>query len=92
MKLTATFSILCILSLFIFVQASVAASATHNGNLHRVGIATSQSSMDTSKDTLTKTNVRMDKRLSCVLSNKDKTSARIKSTSDGNHIADQQVC
>ena len=91
MKSTNTFSIICALSVLIFAHTSAVASTTHNSDLHRVGIATSQNTMDT-QNMLSNASVRMDKRLSCMLSNNDKANDRIKSASNGDQFAEQQVC
>lgn len=91
MKLTKIISIILILSLLMCGSTWAAASATMGSKWYRIGIATSQSTLDTSKSALKHVNDRLKARV-CTLSPRDNINSRIQSTSNSNPFVKQQVC
>ena len=91
MKLTKIVSIILILSLLIFGSTWTIASSTIESKWSRIGIATSQNTIDISRSTLKEANGKMKKRL-CTLSPRDKINYRIQLTSTSNQFAKQQNC
>ncbi|SEN28107.1 hypothetical protein [Nitrosomonas marina] len=93
MELTKNTSIACTLSLLFYANAWAVSDGAIDSRWHRTGIATSQSTMNTSNDrVLKKTTIRPDTQLSCTVSNQEKVNTRNQPTSYNNQLVLQQVC